>query len=812
MSLFTKALEEADEKDNGVTKDLSYEEISTIFEKRQVKQITQTLKDPNIEWGQMDLRYSTALDLTRLRQQKIVIIGVGGIGSWVQKVLLGMGVKHIQLIDFDIVDIHNVGPQNFNMLDIGSEKLEVIQRDAIAYKGIKPTITKAKIRDYAHLHEQMGGEAPDILISAVDNMEIRNKLFWGSLTRESAASGYAGGIFGTVYSALPKLFIDARMSLGAWNVYALPLQIMARTTSLTAEHIQSLPAEGRDITQMIRYTMDTYREDALFQEDEGVEEKCTERAIIFTGMNIASYIAALIADVVNNPRTLTDDLDAFLDTIRPETAFHWVRSFNSTRWEDKTPNAKEYGMIVRANNLTRENMKLRNSKDALFKKYQNGNAFSEALMQILAPKLDPEDLVPGNYVLVNTNLGALSSLGTHPTSGYTYQDILAGKWHCIEAVVPEISEVHVAISLEEVAAVDVADIVVAVPKDAYAESLDHVITKSPLLRKQHISIADFMDIERGDKITLASELTGVMVTDDMQSMRGSTVQVSTNVYSDQAGRNSVEGQTQYLEEMQVSAIRKVTHPDKSVFTDQRVYIDIVDIVQVTKTDGRVLPIPKLDTSYLEKLVPGDLVLLPDGLPATQPDRYSTLSPSGYASVRTYVSEYKNLWVELTNIGKELVICEAYNLGTKAYAFFHLAKEDIVSLRTPQFCLDFMTLSARETAVYRQMIIDRTMPLDEQEAAAVSPKLHAASGPFTGRTRRAHLIDLDSASMSPGVQVGSPVTVSDLEEESTEELTSWNDAADAANAAAPANAAADDDDDWADAIVEDDDDDWADAAG
>lgn len=58
--------------------------------------------------------------------ERVTIIGVGGIGSWVAMNLGLIGVKHLNILDDDIIEEHNLNRTLFRNLDIDTKKVEAI--------------------------------------------------------------------------------------------------------------------------------------------------------------------------------------------------------------------------------------------------------------------------------------------------------------------------------------------------------------------------------------------------------------------------------------------------------------------------------------------------------------------------------------------------------------------------------------------------------------------------------------------------------------------------------------------------------------
>lgn len=49
--------------------------------------------------------------MERLAQRRVIIFGVGGVGSWCAEALVRTGVHHLTIVDFDRVDVTNVNRQ-----------------------------------------------------------------------------------------------------------------------------------------------------------------------------------------------------------------------------------------------------------------------------------------------------------------------------------------------------------------------------------------------------------------------------------------------------------------------------------------------------------------------------------------------------------------------------------------------------------------------------------------------------------------------------------------------------------------------------
>jgi tRNA A37 threonylcarbamoyladenosine dehydratase len=66
-----------------------------------------------------------------LEKQTALIMGVGGLGSVVMIALLRLGVKKIIIVDYDVVDNHNMNRQlMYSVKDIGLKKVDCAIKNA----------------------------------------------------------------------------------------------------------------------------------------------------------------------------------------------------------------------------------------------------------------------------------------------------------------------------------------------------------------------------------------------------------------------------------------------------------------------------------------------------------------------------------------------------------------------------------------------------------------------------------------------------------------------------------------------------------
>ena len=104
-------------------------------------------------------------DFQKIQRAKVLILGVGGVGSFALDCLYRSGVGSITIVDFDRYDITNQNRQ------IGSEALGEVKVDVLAnlYPGIKKIAAKID-NEWV---ENFDFEPYDIVIDAIDDLKAK---------------------------------------------------------------------------------------------------------------------------------------------------------------------------------------------------------------------------------------------------------------------------------------------------------------------------------------------------------------------------------------------------------------------------------------------------------------------------------------------------------------------------------------------------------------------------------------------------------------------------------------------------------------
>lgn len=177
-------------------------------------------------------RHVDLIDLNKLGT-KINIIGCGAVGSAVAVQISKMGFGNIDLWDFDIVEDVNIGCQRHMIRHIGNNKAEatgeMVNESSGMYCGVMTV-------------PYSGQSLSGIVVSAVDVMEVRRKIFDGT---------QAG-----------SLIIDPRMAATQFDL-------------LTC-------VKGKD---------DEMYEATLFSDDDAVRAPCTMKSTMFCADILAGMVS-----------------------------------------------------------------------------------------------------------------------------------------------------------------------------------------------------------------------------------------------------------------------------------------------------------------------------------------------------------------------------------------------------------------------------------------------------------------------------------------------------------------------------------------
>lgn len=68
-------------------------------------------------------------NMERIAQQRVIIFGIGGVGSWCAEALVRTGVRKLTIVDFDVVDVTNINRQLMATTEtVGKIKVDTLKK------------------------------------------------------------------------------------------------------------------------------------------------------------------------------------------------------------------------------------------------------------------------------------------------------------------------------------------------------------------------------------------------------------------------------------------------------------------------------------------------------------------------------------------------------------------------------------------------------------------------------------------------------------------------------------------------------------
>ena len=105
-------------------------------------------------------------DFSKLQGAKVILLGVGGVGSFCLDCLYRSGVRDITIVDFDTYDVTNQNRQMWSELHEGEVKVEALLHHYPELKTINVRIDEAWVREFDF--------APyDLVLDAIDDTKAK---------------------------------------------------------------------------------------------------------------------------------------------------------------------------------------------------------------------------------------------------------------------------------------------------------------------------------------------------------------------------------------------------------------------------------------------------------------------------------------------------------------------------------------------------------------------------------------------------------------------------------------------------------------
>lgn len=123
-------------------------------------------------------------DINKLKDKVILVLGIGGVGSYTVETLIRNPIKKIIIVDSDIIDITNLNRQLFtNQNNIGLKKVDELEK---RIKSINPYIEIKKIDKFIDENNinLLFEEKVDYIVDACDSLKTKECLIKECLKRK----------------------------------------------------------------------------------------------------------------------------------------------------------------------------------------------------------------------------------------------------------------------------------------------------------------------------------------------------------------------------------------------------------------------------------------------------------------------------------------------------------------------------------------------------------------------------------------------------------------------------------------------------
>ena len=141
----------------------------------------------------------------KLKQAKVCVVGVGGLGNPITARLVAMGVGKLRIVDRDVIELSNLHRQTmFNEDDVGQVKVETAAKKL---RKLNPEVVieelPVSINDFTAVDVVDGC---DVVIDALDSVNARYSLNKACVEKKIPfVTGGAVGVTGQSFTILPKV-------------------------------------------------------------------------------------------------------------------------------------------------------------------------------------------------------------------------------------------------------------------------------------------------------------------------------------------------------------------------------------------------------------------------------------------------------------------------------------------------------------------------------------------------------------------------------------------------------------------------------
>lgn len=114
--------------------------------------------------------------MDQLRQTKVIIFGVGGVGSWCAESLVRTGLTHLTIVDGDTVCASNINRQLMATMEtVGSVKVEVLRQRLLSINPDAQITARHELFNESSV-ASFELDSYDIIIDAIDSLNDKASL------------------------------------------------------------------------------------------------------------------------------------------------------------------------------------------------------------------------------------------------------------------------------------------------------------------------------------------------------------------------------------------------------------------------------------------------------------------------------------------------------------------------------------------------------------------------------------------------------------------------------------------------------------
>lgn len=108
-----------------------------------------------------------------LQQKRVIIFGIGGVGSWCAESLIRTGIQHLTLVDADTISISNINRQLHATIEtVGQIKVEAMRNRLLLINPQADIQTIYDVYD-EQTHEKYNLDSYDYIVDAIDSLQAK---------------------------------------------------------------------------------------------------------------------------------------------------------------------------------------------------------------------------------------------------------------------------------------------------------------------------------------------------------------------------------------------------------------------------------------------------------------------------------------------------------------------------------------------------------------------------------------------------------------------------------------------------------------